>query len=101
MRSALSGLATSACLHPTIAVHTPLVVDLLDVRTGRSLGGCTYHVSHPAGRNYQSFPVNALEAEARRAARFSGFGSAAESLVGRLPRRNPDFPMTLDLRRER
>ena len=90
-----------SCLHPTIPVHTPLVFDLLDTHSGKSLGGCTYHVSHPAGRNYESFPINGLEAESRRASRFTTFGTPDNHLVGKLPRSNPDYPMTLDLRREK
>ncbi len=30
-----------SCLHPTIGVHTPLVFDLFDAWTSRSIGGCT------------------------------------------------------------
>ena len=62
--------APPSSLHPTIGVHTPLVFDLIDTWNGKSIGGCTYHVSHPGGRSYETFPVNAFEAESRRVNRF-------------------------------
>ncbi len=63
-----------SALHPTIGVHAPLVFDLIDTWNGQSIGGCTYHVRHPGGRSYDSFPVNGFEAEARRVNRFWEFG---------------------------
>ncbi len=112
-----------SALHPTIPSHSPLVFDVIDGWNGRSIGGCTYHVSHPGGRSYEDFPVNAITAESRRVSLFRDtehtqgplqpqpeFNSLGQFLpegnpLGpmELPReeRNLEFPYTLDLRRGR
>jgi uncharacterized protein (DUF2126 family)/transglutaminase-like putative cysteine protease len=89
--------APPSALHPTIAPHVPLTFDIVDRWSSRSVGGCRYHVSHPGGRSFETFPVNAFEAEGRRLARFEAGGHspgrvAPRSLV------HPEFPLTLDLR---
>ena len=62
--------APPSALHPTIGIDTPLQFDVYDKWNNRSIGGCTYHVVHPGGRNFETFPVNIFEAEGRRVARF-------------------------------
>jgi len=109
-----------SALHPTIGVHSPLVFDIIDTWSGRSVGGCTYHVAHPGGRHYEDFPVNAYVAETRRVSRFWGYGHTPGPIepppeiaaLGRFSgdshptgpmspppeERSPEYPYTLDLR---
>lgn len=114
-----------SALHPTIGVDTPLVFDIVDTWNKRSLGGCTYFVSHPGGRSYDTYPVNSYEAESRRISRFWDFGhtqgeivplehKGGSNYIGRSvePQKpmqtfaykeippNNEFPRTLDLRKK-
>ena len=83
-------------LHPTIPVHAPLKFGIFERGAGRYVGGCSYHVAHPGGRSFDTYPVNSLEAESRRLSRFSE--------QAQMPRTdpviaiNPHYPHTLDLR---
>ncbi|MEQ8581751.1 MAG: transglutaminase family protein [Marinoscillum sp.] len=111
-----------SALHPTLGVDTPLVIDLYDTWTKKSIAACKYHVAHPGGRNYNTFPVNSFEAESRRISRFFDFGHSINLVeptieqptsVGRFITKvniltnyeatgevvNPEFPHTMDLRR--
>jgi len=111
-----------SALHPTIGVHTPLVIDLIDTWTGKAVGGCAYHVSHPGGRSYDVFPINAFEAESRRVNRYQDWNHTPGPLpvpaeLARLDKFVPsgsglkpmapppeepthEYPYTLDLRRK-
>lgn len=87
-----------SCLHPNIGVHAPLVFDLIDRWNRKAIGGCTYYVSHPGGRAYDDFPVNALAAESRRIGRFFTNGHTPGRMDPQPSKQSLEFPFTLDLR---
>jgi uncharacterized protein (DUF2126 family)/transglutaminase-like putative cysteine protease len=91
-----------SALHPRIGVHAPLVFDVVDLWNQRSVGGCTYHVSHQGGLSHERRPINALEAEGRRLARFFAHGHTPGAQPATFPidaESARGFPLTLDLRR--
>jgi uncharacterized protein (DUF2126 family)/transglutaminase-like putative cysteine protease len=83
-------------LHPTIGVHAPLNFSIYDKKRRKYVAGFSYHVSHPGGRSYDTFPVNSYEAESRRLSRFQEQAEypskPPESLY------TDEYPHTLDLR---
>jgi uncharacterized protein (DUF2126 family) len=85
--------------HPLIPPHLPLTFDIVDTWNDRSVGGARLHGSDPSGRFNGALPVNAREAEARRAARFETPAHSPTGTAFKTPLVAPEHPMTLDLRR--
>ncbi len=85
-------------LHPTIGLQSPLVFEIVDTGSGRSVGGCAYHVGDPSGKPYDRLPADAEEADARRKARFKPLPPGDKPV--RLPPapQDRDVPYTFDLR---
>tara|TARA_R110002126_G_scaffold177321_1_gene326229 strand:+ start:49594 stop:52764 length:3171 start_codon:yes stop_codon:yes gene_type:complete len=91
--------AAHSSLHPTLPSTSTLVFDVIDRYLERSLGGCTYHVMHPGGRNYEKVPINENEAEGRRLSRFQpAMGHSPGKHIHATEKANAEFPYTLDLR---
>jgi uncharacterized protein (DUF2126 family) len=88
-----------SALHPLIQSNAPLIFDLVDTWMNRSMGGAQYHVAHPGGRSYDTFPVNAFESESRRLARFVRMGHTPDKVAPPPEPANIEYPFTLDLRK--
>lgn len=84
--------------HPVLMPETMLQLEVVDQRSGQSLGGCTYFIHQPDGTPYDTSPQTAAEAAQRLQERVAPL-SPQESLVT-LPALNvhPAHPLTLDLR---
>jgi uncharacterized protein (DUF2126 family) len=89
----------TSALHPLIAPHAPLTIDLVDTWMNRSVGGCQYHVAHPGGRSYDTFPVNSFEAESRRLARFFRTGFTPGPIAPPQSGTADELSFTVDLRK--
>jgi uncharacterized protein (DUF2126 family)/transglutaminase-like putative cysteine protease len=86
-------------LHPHLGIHHPLRIDVVDTWAKRGVIGGAYHVWHPEGRAFDSPPLTRVEAQARRAQRFTVEGPATWPLRARHLEPHPEQPYTLDLRR--
>lgn len=85
-------------LHPTIPPNAPLVFDVYDRISGRSVGGLKYLVAHEGGRAHETRPINDLEAEGRRRVRFQEGQHTPFHFDPVKPRENAWNQATLDLR---
>ena len=88
-------------LYSDVPAVSPLVLELVDPATERSLGGCSWHASHPGGRSFELMPVNDEEAESRWKSLFEPRGRASGWTPVPAEELPTDFPATLDLRRPR
>jgi len=57
------------------------VFDIVDTWNNKVIGGCTYFVTHPGGRSFDTYPVNSYEAESRKMSRFWDFGHTPSTSV--------------------
>ena len=87
------------CLHPNIPAIDQLTIDIVDLQSSRSIGGCKYYSQHPGGKNSNQLPINRREAETRQRARFTAFGHSPGIMNITETIAQPEHSYILDLRK--
>lgn len=85
--------------HPAFEPHAPLVFEIVDQQQNQAIAACTYHVNHPGGAVYESLPATEQAAASRMKERFIPQPPAPLKTPLAPLQICPEYPLTLDLRR--
>jgi uncharacterized protein (DUF2126 family) len=88
-------------LHPHVPIQSPLLLEWVDHKNGKTISAARYFYWNPHGPAYDGRPKDEAEAKARREERWK----PANDLEGRIPeitepKLAPEYRYTLDLRRQ-
>ncbi|HKK18765.1 MAG TPA: transglutaminase family protein, partial [Opitutales bacterium] len=88
-------------LHPHVPIQSPLLLEWVDRKTGKTDEAIHYHYWHPDGDVYDGRPKTAEDAAGRRGERWLRAGQfiGREPVVHK-PKLSPEYRFTLDLRRQ-